>query len=206
MASPPVEPAQQFSVNIPVLVAYLSHYMARQIPEEPGLNVVMRMPALVSDSDTDDEQYLNHGSCDGTYNTEFIWPDFDRETGDLGGWRFRALILISKLFIQVISRQLYPATSRTLEKFQFPSAATATTTLSLWDRTSVGLGTGARYAMSRCGPPAICGPRARTPSILTLSKTMALQLEHLARPWKVASFTVILRRATSMPNTHSFAQ
>jgi hypothetical protein len=174
MASPPVEPAQQFTVTIPVLVAYLSHYCARQIPEEPGLNVEIRMPALNPNSDDDDEEYIYDGSGDGHY--EFIWPDFDRETGDLGGWRFRALILISKLFIQVISRQLYPATSRTLEKFQFPSAATATITLSLWDRTSAGLGTGARYAMSRCGPPAMNGPRARTLSILTPSKMMIRML------------------------------
>ena len=85
MTSPPVEPAKQFPVNIPVLVAYLSHYVARQIPEEPGLNVEIRMPALVSDSDTDDEQYINHGSCDGTYFTTYEEPDFDRETGDLDG-------------------------------------------------------------------------------------------------------------------------
>lgn len=109
------------------------------------------------------------------------------------------MILISKLFIQVISRQLYPATSRTLDKFQFPSAATATKTLSLWDRTSAGLGTGANFAMSRCGPHAINGPQARTLSILTPSKMMIrMQLQHSARSQLYLSITTRTRAARLM--------
>jgi hypothetical protein len=89
MASPPVGPVQQF----PALAAYLSHYLAGQIPEEPVLNC--EMPALLSDSDDDSEHDVISSFCDnetdvsdgadGTYFPSYVIPDFDRESGDLGG-------------------------------------------------------------------------------------------------------------------------
>ena len=136
--------ASPFSAN----AAFLSRYAARELRTDLDVPVLeidfeSRMPALVSDSDDSDtdnvtsvtEPRFGHNSdhdsiysfqsdgADGTYFPSYEIPDFDRETGDLGGEGFN---FFTKLSIQVTSRRPFPAMTRTLEKFQLPSAATAT--------------------------------------------------------------------------------
>ena len=78
MASPPVELAQQS----PAAAASLARYLPKQ--SEEFLGPVLDLPALVSDNDDHDCDYTMDGA-DGTHFTTYEEPDFDRETGDLGG-------------------------------------------------------------------------------------------------------------------------